>query len=298
MKAEHIALLAFVGDESAFSRRSLAHALQALPTQAVEPLLSEVLEHLGDGEFVEKGSPLLYQFLEEAQDEERAREYLRIIEEYTGRGIRILTYWDDDFPERLRHIDAPPMLLYIRGSAFPGDSPIAIVGTREASSKGLDLARLFAQRLAGRGHTILGGLARGIDSAAHHGALESGGTTIAVLAGHVDHIYPKQNRSLAETIVDHGALVSEITSLVRVRPGRFVARNRITSGLADAVVVVESMKRGGTLHQAKFAIAQGRPTYAVDHGTFERRETEEGFNHLTGIGAIAIEAPEDLPFYL
>jgi len=265
-----------------------------LSATGLRSFLDEALERMSEKGLSWKSDPLLVQVLKETAGPKRMDHYIAVLNGYRSRGIRIIDYWDGGYPERLRHISNPPLVLFVRGQVFPGSSPVAIVGTRTPSPRGVTLAHEFGSFFAERGHTIVSGLAWGIDSAAHTGALDAGGTTVAILAGHVEHIYPKANTDLAAAIVKRGALVSEVSPEVVLHKGRFVERNRITSGLAHAVIVVESVRSGGTLQQVRFAIGQGRPTYVVDQSDFENPETKEGFQRLREMGATPIRNPTDV----
>jgi len=171
---------------------------------------------------------------------------------------------DAAYPENLREIVSPPPRLYVRGTLAERDAlAIAIVGSRQATSYGLAVAERLAADLAARGVTIVSGLARGIDSAAHRGAVRAGGRTIAVLGSGVDVIYPPENRRLARDIEDHGAVVSQFEMGTRPLPGYFPARNRVIAGLSLAVVVVEAAEKSGSLITAGFAGEMGREVMAV-----------------------------------
>lgn len=294
MKDEHLALLALLNDSNRSDVRELRPRLQMLHVEKAAAVLDEALRHVGKGEFLWKSDPLLRVVVKEALDGDRVSRYIESLDAFREGGVKVVPYWDSEFPDRLRRVSDAPLVVYFRGTTFPGTAPVAIVGTRTATDKGLDLAVEFAHHLASRGRTIVSGLARGIDTAAHLGALKAGGTTLAVLAGHVGHVYPAENRALAGEIVEHGGLVSEVTNLAELHKGRFVERNRITSGLSEAVVIVEFASRGGTLQQAKFAISQGRRTYAVDHGEFETREAADGHRRLVQLGAVPVTAPEEV----
>jgi DNA processing protein len=171
---------------------------------------------------------------------------------------------DFAYPEHLREIASPPSRLYVRGTLAPSDAlAVAIVGSRVATSYGLAMAERLAADLAARGVTIVSGLARGIDSAAHRGALRMGGRTIAVLGSGVDVIYPPENRRLAREIEAHGAVISQFEPGTRPLPGYFPARNRVIAGLSLAVVVVEAAEKSGSLITAGFAGEMGREVMAV-----------------------------------
>ncbi|HTM56830.1 MAG TPA: DNA-processing protein DprA [Candidatus Udaeobacter sp.] len=170
---------------------------------------------------------------------------------------------DPDYPSGLRDLrDAPPMV-HIRGEISPRESAIAIVGSRAATPYGQKIARDLARDLAGLGFAIVSGLARGIDAAAHRGALETGGRTIAVLAGGLDHVAPRHHVKLAEEIASTGGLLTEWPSGPPAQPGMFVRRNRLIAAISAAVVVVEADERSGALSTAAAARRLGRLLFAV-----------------------------------
>lgn len=172
------------------------------------------------------------------------------------------------FTPRLRQIPDAPAKIFVRGNLFTNDEPaIAIVGTRKASAQGLKIAGEIAEGLASRGIIIVSGLAMGIDTVAHEGALKSGGKTVAVLGNGLDKIYPAQNQNLAAEIVQKGgAIVSEYEPGVPSFKQNFIQRNRIISGLSLAVIVVEAPERSGALATAGFAARQGREVFVVPGG--------------------------------
>ncbi len=185
------------------------------------------------------------------------------------RNLKIINQNDEGFPFLLKEIQNPPSRIFVAGE-LPDDSPagnrlkIAIVGTRKATSIGKALAKNLAKELAELGIVIVSGLAMGIDSAAHQGALEAKGKTIAVLANGLDKIYPSQNEGLAEKIIESGgALISEYPEGVPSYPNQFLERNRIVSGLCAATIIIEAPERSGSLATAKFAIEQGREVFVI-----------------------------------
>ena len=191
---------------------------------------------------------------------------------------------DVRYPENLKNIQDPPDRLYIRGNASLFNTRcVAIAGSRRASREGLMAAELIAGRLAGCGITVVSGLAEGIDAAAHRGALDAGGNTIAVLANGLDQNYPVSNRSLQKEIENKGLLVSEYCDGVVARKHFFPRRNRIISGLSEIVVIAEAALRSGSLITAEAAIEQGREVYAVA-GNF-MKQCCAGTNHLIADGA-------------
>jgi DNA processing protein len=294
LKTEHVALLAALNDDGQCRRGNACVKLRELPSDRVGSLLETYINKKRDVNMLLRINPALELVMRRGPQEDSLAKYLNVIRAYIDRNVRIITFWDDSYPRILRNIPDPPLILYVKGKVFPGNNGIAIVGTRVASERGRELSRKFARVLAEEGHTIVSGLASGIDTAAHEGALEGGGSTIAVLAGDVDNIYPNENVELARRIIEQGSIVSEITPRVEMRRGRFVERNRITSGLSEAVVIIETGKSGGTIRQAEYAQSQKRPTYVVDHGRFDRPESEEGFQHLVRSGAIPIRHPAEL----
>ena len=170
---------------------------------------------------------------------------------------------DPRYPALLASISSPPEL-DVRGTLEPGDAlAIAIVGSRQATAYGVEVAETLAADLAARGVTIVSGLARGIDTAAHRGALAAGGRTLAVLGHGIAHVYPPENRGLAEAIVEHGALLSQFPPTIGPLAYHFPARNRTLAGLALGVVVVEAAERSGALITAGLAGDLGREVFAV-----------------------------------
>ena len=179
-------------------------------------------------------------------------------------GHRILTWADDDYPPLLREIQGSPPILFVRGDANLLSMPqIAIVGSRHSSRQGRKLAQDFAASFSASGFITTSGLALGIDAAAHTGAMQGGGKTIAVLAHGLDEIYPARNRSLGLDVVNQGALVSEFPIGVSPRAEFFPRRNRIISGLSLGVLVVEAAIKSGSLITAHEAVDQGREVFAI-----------------------------------
>lgn len=181
-------------------------------------------------------------------------------------GVRITGWDDDEYPWYLRQIYDPPAVLYSRGriTAREGAGAVAVVGSRSASVHGVALARAMARELGRAGVTVVSGLARGIDTAAHAGTVEGGGRTVAVLGSGLAHIYPRENEALVDRIVDRGgAVVSEFPLLTTPLPGHFPRRNRVIAGWSRAVVVVEAAQRSGALGTARCALDEGREVFAV-----------------------------------
>jgi len=220
----------------------------------------------------------------------------------TGKGIyqkvkaaggNFLTLFDPLYPQNLREIPDPPLVLFYRGTIQEDDSrAIAIVGSRKATPYGREFAKKLAFQLAQSGLTIISGLARGIDTEAHRGALEAEGRTIGVLGSGLDRIYPPENSELAERITKRGAILSEFLPGTPPEKWNFPQRNRIISGLALGVVVVEASEKSGALITASLALEQGRSVFAVPGmpGSWAAR----GTNKLIKEGAKLVEGPEDI----
>ncbi len=204
---------------------------------------------------------------------------------------RAITQSHPDFPERLRALADPPRVVYVRGRIPAGVDAIAIVGSRAASPYGEHQAYLLASDLARLGFMIVSGLARGIDAAAHRGALEAGGPTLAVMPGGLDAITPRHHRELAERVASQGALLTEIPS-GEPRPGMFLRRNRLIAALGSATVVVEAAERSGALSTAAVARGLGRPLLAVP-GDLDR-PTSRGCHGLIRSGARVCVGVEDI----
>ncbi|MDT7542491.1 MAG: processing protein [Acidobacteriota bacterium] len=224
--------------------------------------------------------------------EEAARELERVRE----LGADVLVLDDGTYPQLLREIADPPLTLYVRGE-WPAcfDSPcVAIVGSRRCSTYGQNVATMLARDLASRGVCIVSGLARGIDAAAHRGALEAGGRTVAVLGTGVDEVYPRDHHKLADEILaKSGALVSQFPLGTPPIPENFPYRNRIISGLSLGVVLVEAAENSGSLITARLAMEQNREVFAVPGNVTSRNSF--GTNYLIkGAGAKLVQQWQDV----
>lgn len=197
-------------------------------------------------------------------------------------GARILAFSDVDYPAALRTIPDPPLALYLRGR-IPPDVAVAVVGTRSPSHEGVEVARTMAQELAASGVCVLSGLARGIDAAAHRGALEAHGVTLAVLGCGIDRVWPPEHAPLARSIEEKGGVLSEYPPGTPPLRHHFPARNRILAGLSQAVVVVEARSRSGALITAEFALEFGREVFAVPGSVLNPRT--QGTHQLLREGA-------------
>lgn len=206
-------------------------------------------------------------------------------------GARLLVLGDPDYPEMLVALDPPPPILWTRGRVDLLNQPsVAIVGARIASAGGQRIARGLAQQLGQAGHVVVSGMARGIDAAAHEGALATG--TVAVLGGGVDDIYPSEHADLYARLTEQGCVVSESPVGARAQARDFPRRNRIISGLSRGVVVVEAEVRSGSLITARLAAEQGRDVFAVPGSPLDPRA--RGPNELLRQGAILCEGIEDI----
>ncbi len=217
----------------------------------------------------------------------------QVIESCRRQEIQILVPTADEFPRLLTEIPDPPSVLFVRGQLRPSDSlGIAIVGTRGASQYGRSQAERFARSLSRAGLTVVSGLARGIDAAAHHGALEAGGRTIAVLSSGVAEVYPPQHKDLGQRIAQQGALVSEMPPGTKPKKGMFPQRNRLISGLTLGTIVVEAAEQSGALITARLAGEQGREVFAVP-GLISAPNSR-GCHRLIRDGAVLLQDPEDV----
>lgn len=208
-------------------------------------------------------------------------------------GISVLTLQDDDYPPALKEIHDPPFLLYIKGNILPRDSAaLGVVGSRRMTHYGREQARKMSFQLAAAGFTIVSGLARGIDTAAHEAALAAEGRTIAVLGSGIGNVYPAENQALADRISENGAVLSEFPVLYVPDKQSFPLRNRIVSGLSQGLLVVEAPARSGSLITANQALEQGRSVFAVP-GPIDRPNSE-GCHRLIQQGASLVCSAQDV----
>ena len=215
---------------------------------------------------------------------------VKIVERFK---IQTVTLFDRSYPARLKTISDPPPLLYVSGSLSPKDEvAVAIVGGRRATPSGKLITEEIAKDLAGCGVTIVSGLARGIDAAAHRGALMGKGRTIAVLGCGIDRTYPSEHHTLRRNIESHGAVISELPIGAAPQSHHFPRRNRIISGLSLGVLVGEAATDSGSLITAKLALEQGREVFAVPGSVKE--EACRGSNRLIKEGAKLIEGAQDI----
>ncbi|HLD82430.1 MAG TPA: DNA-processing protein DprA [Candidatus Omnitrophota bacterium] len=208
-------------------------------------------------------------------------------------GLRIIILDDEDYPENLKNIPDPPIVLYTKGKLLPQDKlAIGIVGSRRASFYGLSCAEKFAADLAKQGFTIVSGMARGIDTCAHRGALKQAGRTLAVMGSGFNQIYPPENKELADEISKNGAVISEFPINEKPLKENFPRRNRVISGLSLAVLVVEAARNSGALITADFALEQGRDVFALP-GKIDS-SASFGTNGLIKQGAKLVSCVDDI----
>jgi DNA processing protein len=209
-------------------------------------------------------------------------------------GADVLTLTDSRYPDLLRETYDPPIVLYIKGDfeKAMAQPALAIVGSRSCSTYGRNVAEMLSRELAERGITIISGLARGIDSLAHRGAIDGGGLTVAVMGTGIDLVYPKENKKLAETISEHGALITEFPLGAPPLPQNFPFRNRVISGLSLGVLLVEGAERSGSLITARMAYEQSREVFAVPGNITSSKSF--GPNYLIKDGAKLVQTWRDV----
>lgn len=226
----------------------------------------------------------------------RLSQTVKEYESLAARGIRFVSVLDEEYPERLRHIYGNPAGIYVKGRLPEDDKPsVAIIGARNCSSYGHQIARSLGYSLGCEGVQIVSGMALGVDGAGHEGALSSGGDTFAVLGSGVDICYPQNHISMYERIQKQGGVISEFPLGSRALPRHFPMRNRIISGLSDLVVVVEARERSGSLITAELALEQGRDVWAVPGMVTD--ELSKGCNQLIRQGAGIVTSPDDILEY-
>ncbi|MEA4921505.1 MAG: DNA-processing protein DprA, partial [Clostridiaceae bacterium] len=218
----------------------------------------------------------------------------RVLEACRGCGAEVIDYNNNSYPYRLRNIADPPVVLYVRGCMpdFKGSIALGVVGQRKATATGLRNASKLAYELSRNGLIIVSGMAAGIDSYAHRGALDGGSPTIAVLGTAIDKCYPASNASLMRQIISGGAVLSEYPPGYKTLPGNFLSRNRIISGICRGVLVIEAREKSGSLVTAKRACDQNRDVFAVP-GPIDS-EDYVGTNGLIKDGAAIVTSSEDI----
>jgi DNA processing protein len=214
------------------------------------------------------------------------------ISRWTGRGWTLTTILDEDYPARLREIHQAPPVLFSCGSLIPHDPAVSVVGSREASDRGLAMAAGVVHELVSRGVTVVAGLARGIDTAAHRAALDDGGRTVAVIATGISRVYPPENHGLHEEIASRGLLLSQFWPDAPPQRHTFLMRNATMSGYGLATVVVEAGEKSGARVQARLAVEHGRPVILTDR-VVDRNDWAQalvgrpGVHVASGLGDVA-----------
>ena len=228
---------------------------------------------------------------ERARREFAPDEELAALEQH---GVRTLIWEDEAYPSLLREIPQSPPVLFVRGSAGPQfEQSLAVVGTRRVTPYGREVCEQFCGAVARAGVAIVSGLARGIDSIAHRVAVDEGASTVAVLAGSIDGIYPRENAGLAERVMAQGCVISEYPPGVKTRADYFPRRNRIISGLTRATLVIEAGMTSGALHTAHHALEQNREVFATPGSVFSQQSV--GTNRLIReSGAKLVGSAEEL----
>ena len=235
-------------------------------------------------------TPAVCQSIIDSRDKLPIQKELDLIQRHN---CKVITIQDESYPANLKAIYDPPPLLYVKGDLLPVDSSaISVVGTRTASSYGKMTAEKLSGHLAVRGFTIVSGMAYGIDTAAHEGALNAGGRTIAVMGNGLSFIYPERNAGLLERIVSSGAAISEFPMATKPLKVNFPIRNRLISGMSFGTLVVEAPKRSGALLTAYCALEQDREVFAVP-GQISS-EMSSGAHELIKQGAKLVESVEDI----
>ncbi len=217
----------------------------------------------------------------------------KVWQQIESQGIQVLTWEDQNYPPRLKQVEQPPPVLYLRGDLRPEDDwAVAVVGTRRITAYGQQVAEDVAATLARAGVTVVSGLARGVDGVAHQSALKAGGRTVAILGSGVDHIYPPEHTRLAEQMIARGGVMSDYPPGTPPDAANFPPRNRIISGMSMATVIVEAGIDSGAMITARFAIEQGREVFAVPGNIYGAQS--QGPNRLIREGARPLLNPKDL----
>jgi DNA processing protein len=234
-----------------------------------------------------------------------SRDIVKIMNHYnrlSESGIRLITREAEEYPERLRNIYSAPYALYVKGR-LPAkeDKLIAVVGARECSQYGREMARYLAEAITTEGVHIISGLARGVDTYAHQGALAAGGITYAVMGCGIDICYPRENINYYMEMQREGGIISEYAPNIQPLAGNFPMRNRIISGLSDGILVIEAKEKSGSLITVDYGLEHGKEIYALPGRATDRLSA--GCNNLIRMGAKMVTSPKDiledlLPGYL
>ncbi|APH05271.1 DNA-processing protein DprA [Bacillus weihaiensis] len=226
--------------------------------------------------------------------EYKSLSYDGLIRMYRDKMISIVTIFDEMYPYLLKEISDPPPVLYYKGDLKLGHSPrlLSVVGTRNPTHYGKVTSELLIPTLVKKDWTIVSGLAIGIDTVAHEVTIQNGGKTIAVIAGGLDHIYPKQNESLAKEIMNSHLIISEHPPHIKPSKWHFPMRNRIISGISLGTIVIQAKRKSGSLITAQQALEQNREVFAVPGPIYD--DNCRGTNELIQLGAKLVQTPEDI----
>lgn len=216
----------------------------------------------------------------------------QLIHTLAASGVKTITVLDDDYPANLRAIYNLPPMLFVQGQLLPADDKaVAVVGTRQPSTQGLRRARTWAGELAARGITVLSGLARGIDTAAHTGALDAGGRTIAVMGTGIERVYPADNQALAARITERGALVSQFWPNAPPRASNFPLRNVVMSGMSIGTLVIEAGEKSGAKMQARLALEHTKRVFLLN-SLVTQQEWAKRYSRRSG--AVVVRSADEL----
>ena len=228
--------------------------------------------------------------LESSRNHRKTEAHLHQLKE---EGITFIHWESEEYPDRFRDLYDPPYGFYLKGRLpDPAKPAVAVVGSRNPSPYGLKMASRYASELASKGMTIISGMAAGIDSEAHRAALECAGETLGILGGGIDSMYPRENWDLYLEMYRHAGVLSEYTLGVANKAGLFPMRNRLISGISDAILVVEAAEKSGSLITADQGMEQGKDVYAIPGRVTDRLSM--GCNHLIAQGALVAESPETM----
>ncbi len=291
-----IALLALINDIQEFKDKELIEFFSGLNSIKNFFMNSPENTELYNNKKSAKVSEKLMLF-NEIYSEKNFKMYEDKIKTLENSGVNLIPFYSEKYPKKLKDIPNPPLLLYHKGKLMNFNNCVAIVGTRNLSHYGHKRAREISGIIAKNGYTIVSGLARGTDTEAHCGALDEDGKTIAVLAGHIEDIFPKENLKLASDIIKSGAILSEISTMRMMHKGRFIDRNRITSGISECLIVIESNGSGGTYHQVNWAIEQGRKVFVMKPLDTDE-QANQGFIEFLKLGAIPFDSPDTILNFL
>jgi len=257
------------------------------------------------GNLVNKNSMFEYEIENYIQKRISSRNFHKYLEDYVDRlqfmekmhNISLITIFDEKYPEQLKSLKNPPLILYKKGKLTHFNNCVAIVGSRRLSHHGHKTTRDIAHDLAKKDYIIVSGLARGSDTEAHLGALDANGKTVAVLASNILEIYPPENDILSRDIINSGALISEKSGVKGLSKSHFVYRNRIISGLSKFIIISESDGTGGTIRQFEIAKQQGKQIFVIIPKA-SNDYARKGFKIFTSRGAVPIENANDVLDYI